>query len=300
MLIPKNLKIGDTIGILSTARKFTSEQLEFCVQVLNSWGFKVVIGSSINAEQHQFAGSDEVRTKNFQEFLDHPNIDAILCARGGYGTMRIIDQIDFSKFIQNPKWICGFSDVTVLHQHLQSMGIASIHSSMPSLFPNDLQHNTLLSLENALKGNELNYRVKINIDNLRIKNVEAQIIGGNLSLIYALQGSASDINTDGKILFIEDLDEYFYHIDRMMCSLDRAGKLKNLAALVVGGMTDMKDNSIPFGMNVNEIIHHYTKKYNYPVLFDFPAGHWEKNYAIRLGQIAKIEIKDDEYIFSQK
>ncbi len=300
MLIPKNLKIGDTIGILSTARKFTSEQLEFCVQVLNLWGFKVVIGSSINAEEHQFAGSDEVRTKNFQEFLDDPNIDAILCARGGYGTMRIIDHIDFSKFIQNPKWICGFSDVTVLHQHLQSMGIASIHSSMPSLFPTDLQHNTLLSLEKALKGNELNYQVKINIDNLRMKNVEAEIIGGNLSLIYALQGSASDINTDGKILFIEDLDEYFYHIDRMMCSLDRAGKLKNLAALVVGGMTDMKDNSIPFGMNVNEIIHHYTKKYNYPVLFDFPAGHWEKNYAIRLGQIAKIEIKDDEYIFSQK
>lgn len=300
MLIPKNLKIGDTIGILSTARKFNSEQLEFCVQLLNSWGFKVVIGSSINAEQHQFAGSDEVRTKNFQEFLDDPNIDAILCARGGYGTMRIIDLIDFSKFIQNPKWICGFSDVTVIHQHLQSMGIASIHSSMPSLFPIDLQHNTLLSLENALKGNELNYRVKINIDNLRMKNVEAEIIGGNLSLIYALQGSASDINTDGKILFIEDLDEYFYHIDRMMCSLDRAGKLKNLAALVIGSMTDMKDNSIPFGMNVNEIIHHYTKKYNYPVLFDFPAGHWEKNYAIRLGQIAKIEIKDDEYIFSQK
>ncbi len=300
MLTPKNLKIGDTIGILSTARKFTSEQLEFCTQILNTWGFKVVIGSSINAEEHQFAGSDQLRTDNLQAFIDDPNIDAILCARGGYGTMRIIDQIDFSKFIQNPKWISGFSDVTVLHQHLQSMGIASIHSSMPSLFPNDLQHNTLLSLENALKGNELNYRVKINIDNLRMKNVEAEIIGGNLSLIYALQGSASDINTDGKILFIEDLDEYFYHIDRMMCSLDRAGKLKNLAALVVGGMTDMKDNSIPFGMNVNEIIHHYTKKYNYPVLFDFPAGHWEKNYAIRLGQIAKIEIKDDEYIFSQK
>ncbi|MFN5706266.1 MAG: LD-carboxypeptidase [bacterium] len=300
MLTPKNLKIGDTIGILSTARKFTSEQLEFCTQILNTWGFKVVIGSSINAEEHQFAGSDQLRADNLQAFIDDPNIDAILCARGGYGTMRIIDQIDFSKFIQNPKWISGFSDVTVLHQHLQSMGIASIHSSMPSLFPNDLQHNTLLSLENALKGNELNYRVKINIDNLRMKNVEAEIIGGNLSLIYALQGSASDINTNGKILFIEDLDEYFYHIDRMMCSLDRAGKLKNLAALVVGGMTDMKDNSIPFGMNVNEIIHHYTKKYNYPVLFDFPAGHWEKNYAIRLGQIAKIEIKDDEYIFSQK
>jgi muramoyltetrapeptide carboxypeptidase len=300
MLIPNQLKIGDTIGILSTARKFTSEQLEFCVQLLNSWGFKVVIGASINAEEHQFAGADTLRAKNLQDFIDDPNINAILCARGGYGTMRIIDDIDFSKFINNPKWLCGFSDVTVLHQHLQTLGIASIHSSMPSLFPTDVNHTTLISLENALKGKELNYHVKISNDNLRMKNVEAEIIGGNLSLVYALQGSPSDIKTDGKILFIEDLDEYFYHIDRMMCSLDRAGKLKNLAALLVGGMTDMKDNSIPFGMNVPEIIHHYTKKYNYPVLFDFPAGHWEKNYAIRLGQVAKIEITNDEYIFSQK
>ncbi len=300
MLTPKNLKIGDTIGILSTARKFTSEQLEFCTQILNTWGFKVVIGSSINAEEHQFAGSDQLRADNLQAFIDDPNIDAILCARGGYGTMRIIDQIDFSKFIQNPKWICGFSDVTVLHQHLQNLGIASIHSSMPSLFPNNVEHITLKSLENALKGNELIYRVKISSDNLRMKNIDAEIVGGNLSLVYALQGSASDINTDGKILFIEDLDEYFYHIDRMMCSLDRAGKLKNLAALVVGGMTDMKDNSIPFGMNVPEIIHHYTQKYNYPVFFDFPAGHWENNFAIRLGTSAKIEIKNDEYIFTQK
>jgi muramoyltetrapeptide carboxypeptidase len=300
MLIPNQLKIGDTIGILSTARKFTSEQLEFCVQLLNSWGFKVVIGASINAEEHQFAGADTLRAKNLQDFIDDPNINAILCARGGYGTMRIIDDIDFSKFINNPKWLCGFSDVTVLHQHLQTLGIASIHSSMPSLFPTDVNHTTLISLENALKGKELNYHVKISNDNLRMENVEAEIIGGNLSLVYALQGSPSDIKTDGKILFIEDLDEYFYHIDRMMCSLDRAGKLKNLAALLVGGMTDMKDNSIPFGMNVPEIIHHYTKKYNYPVLFDFPAGHWEKNYAIRLGQVAKIEITNDEYIFSQK
>ncbi len=300
MLTPKNLKIGDTIGILSTARKFTSEQLEFCTQILNTWGFKVVIGSSINAEEHQFAGSDQLRADNLQAFIDDPNIDAILCARGGYGTMRIIDQIDFSKFIQNPTWICGFSDVTVLHQHLQNLGIASIHSSMPSLFPNNVEHITLKSLENALKGNDLIYRIKISSDNLRMKNIDAEIVGGNLSLVYALQGSTSDINTDGKILFIEDLDEYFYHIDRMMCSLDRAGKLKNLAALVVGGMTDMKDNSIPFGMNVPEIIHHYTQKYNYPVFFDFPAGHWENNFAIRLGTSAKIEIKNDEYIFTQK
>lgn len=300
MLIPKNLKIGDTIGILSTARKFTTEQLTFCTQVLNSWGFNVVIGSSIDAEEHQFAGSDQIRAKNLQDFIDDPTIDAILCARGGYGTMRIIDQIDFSRFKENPKWICGFSDVTVLHQHLQNMGIASIHSSMPSLFPTNLDHTTLKSLENALKGEELNYHVKINTENLRMQNVEAEIVGGNLSLVYALQGSASDINTEGKILFLEDLDEYYYHIDRMMCSLDRSGKLRNLSALLIGGMTDMKDNSITFGMNVPEIIKYYTEKYNYPVFFDFPSGHQENNYAIRLGAKTKINIIENEYIFTQQ
>lgn len=300
MRIPTYLKKGDTIGILSTARKMTEEQLSFAIDLIQNWGFKVKLGESIGAEEHQFAGSDEIRRKNLQDFIDDPSINAILCARGGYGTMRIIDQIDFSKFLENPKWICGFSDVTVLHEHLQSLGIASLHTAMPSLFPSISEHATLDSILKALVGEELSYTWEPNSQSIFPKNCEGEIVGGNLSLIYALQGSVSDINTDGKILFIEDLDEYYYHIDRMMCSLDRSGKLKNLKALLVGGMNDMKDNSIPFGMHTEEIILYYTRKYGYPVFFDFPCGHIEHNYAVKLGMKAKIIIDDNKLTFIQQ
>lgn len=300
MRIPTYLKKGDTIGILSTARKMNEEQLSFAIDLIRSWGFEVKIGESIGAEEHQFAGNDEIRRKNLQDFIDDPSVHAILCARGGYGTMRIIDQIDFSKFIDNPKWICGFSDVTVLHEHLQNMGIASLHTAMPSLFPTIQDHQTLISIEKALKGESLQYSWTPSIPSVFPKTVNAEIVGGNLSLIYALQGSPSDINTDGKILFIEDLDEYYYHIDRMMCSLDRSGKLKNLKALLVGGMSDMKDNSIPFGMKTEEIIKYYCLKYGYPIFFDFPCGHIEHNYAVKLGMNAEISFDGNELKFIQK
>jgi muramoyltetrapeptide carboxypeptidase len=299
MRIPTYLKKGDTIGILSTARKITEEQLSFAVQLIHSWGFNTRLGKSIGAEEHQFAGSDEIRKNNLQEFIDDPSIDAILCARGGYGTMRIIDEVDFSRFVQNPKWICGFSDVTVLHEHLQSLGVASLHTAMPSLFPSVADHPTLHSIEKALKGEALEYRWNINPNNINSQNIKAEVVGGNLSLVYALQGSVSDLNTDGKILFLEDLDEYYYHVDRMMCSLDRAGKLKNLKALLIGGMTDMKDNSIPFGMQTEEIILSYAKKYSYPVFFDFPCGHIEHNYAVKFGLEASIELDGAGLVFKQ-
>jgi muramoyltetrapeptide carboxypeptidase len=299
MRIPKYLKKGDTIGILSTARKINEEQLQFCINVLHAWGFQTRIGNTIGAEEHQFAGSDSIRRNNLQEFIDDPSIDAILCARGGYGTMRIIDEIDFSNFVQNPKWVCGFSDVTVLHEHLQSIGIASLHSAMPSLFPNIADHPTLHSIEKALKGDILEYYWDNSENNINQKNITGELVGGNLSLLYALQGSASDISTDGKILFLEDLDEYYYHVDRMMCSLDRGGKLKNLKALLIGGMTDMKDNSIPFGMQTEEIILHYVKKYNYPVFFNFPCGHIEHNYAVKLGVEARVEVDATGLVFKQ-
>lgn len=299
MRIPTYLKKGDTIGILSTARKMTEEQLRFAIDVIQGWGFKVKLGESIGAEEHQFAGADEIRRKNLQDFMDDPSIHAILCARGGYGTMRIIDEIDFSKFIENPKWICGFSDVTVLHEHLNTLGIASLHTAMPSLFPTVADHPTLHSIEKALKGETLDYQWTPNTPSIFPKNCSGELVGGNLSLIFALQGSVSDINTDGKILFIEDLDEYYYHIDRMMCSLDRSGKLKNLKALLVGGMSDMKDNSIPFGMQTEEIILYYTRKYGYPIFFDFPCGHIEHNYAVKLGMNAEIIVEGDKLKFIQ-
>jgi muramoyltetrapeptide carboxypeptidase len=300
MQIPPYLKKGDTIGLLSTARKIDAQQLESTVAMLEGWGLNVRLGASIGASEHQFAGDDALRAANFQQFIDDDSIQAILCARGGYGTMRMIDRVDFGKFRVQPKWICGFSDVTILHTHLNSaLGIASIHSSMPSLFPADLKgHAVTESLRRALFGEELKYVYPLEGSH-RTGAVKGIVAGGNLSLLYAAQGSVSDLRTDGCILFIEDLDEYLYHIDRMMISLDRAGKLKNLRALIVGGMSDMKDHTIPFGRNAEEIIWELASKYDYPVCFNFPAGHIENNCAIRFGQEATLQITGETVTFIQ-
>jgi muramoyltetrapeptide carboxypeptidase len=299
MLIPPGLKKGDNIGIVSTARAFSEKQLGYCVELINSWGYNAYLGESIDSEEFQFAGSDELRARDLQRFIDEPDIHAILCARGGYGTMRILDKIDFTALRKNPKWICGFSDVTALHEHLNSIGIASIHSSMPSLFPEKYNHPTLLSLEAALSGQPLLYQFDRHASNKKLKSFEGELVGGNLSLIYALQGSVSDIDTNGKILFIEDLDEYLYHIDRMIVSLDRAGKLRNLKGLLVGGMTSMKDNENPFGYSVEEIILQHCEKYNFPIVFDFPSGHIEHNYALKFGMNASVETIENQVIFKQ-
>ena len=298
MHIPRNLKKGDTIGILSTARKINAAALQFTINLLESWGLKVVLGSSIGLAHHQFAGTAEQRLANFQEFLDADNIAAILCARGGYGTMQIIDDINWDHFLKNPKWICGFSDVTVLHSHLSAMGVASIHSSMPSLFPKEIDHETLHSMRRALMGESNEISFPVSAFN-KAGNAEGNLVGGNLSLIYALQGSDSDIDTNGKILFLEDLDEYLYHIDRMMISIDRAGKLKGLKGLLIGGMTAMKDHEIPFGSTVEEIILRVCKKYNFPIYFNFPAGHLDFNFALKLQCPVKITCKNDRVHFQQ-
>ncbi len=298
MLIPRNLKKGDTVGILSTARKINADALHFTIEMLQNWGLKVKLGNSIGAEENQFAGTDQVRLQNLQEFMDDESVHAILCARGGYGTVRIIDGLNFERFLKNPKWICGFSDVTVIHSHLNRLGVASIHSSMPSLFPKNMEHETLYSLQRALMGEENNCSFNMHPKN-KNGNAEGQLVGGNLSLIFSLQGSESDIDTNGKILFLEDLDEYLYHMDRMMISLDRSGKLKGLKALVIGGMTAMRDNEVPFGYSIEDIILTYTNKYNFPVYFDFPSGHLEYNFALKMGCNCKFEMKENTINFQQ-
>lgn len=298
MHIPSYLKKGDTVGILSTARKINEESLYFTAEVLRSWGLHVKLGNTIGAEDHQFAGTDVLRAADLQAFLADDSVQAILCARGGYGTVRIIDEVDFGAFIQKPKWICGFSDVTVLHNHLQQLRVASIHSSMPSLFPKDKHHPTLQSLHDALFGKDLKYEFPVHPLS-RPADVDGLLTGGNLSILYALQGSVSAVDTTAKILFLEDLDEYLYHVDRMMIALDRAGKLSNLKAMIIGGMTAMKDNEVPFGQNAEEIILHYAAKYNYPVFFGFPAGHTEHNYALKLGTHCHLRVHKDSITFQQ-
>lgn len=290
MLIPPFLKPGDSIGICATARKIDKETLEPAIEILEQWGLKVVLADNIYLSHHQYAGTDLERAKGIQQLINRTDLQAIIVARGGYGTVKIIDKLDFEPLKTNPKWFCGYSDITVLHSHLHSNHqLATIHSTMPINFK--VNEEALLSLKTALFGGELTYTFNINPFN-RAGKARGKIVGGNLSLLYALSGTSSDIDTSGKILFMEDLDEYLYHVDRMMMQLKRSGKLKNLAGLLVGGFTEMKDNAVPFGMNAYEIIKEAVKEYQYPVCFDFPAGHQDLNKAIYFGMESSLLVAD--------
>jgi len=299
MISPPYLKRGDSIGIVATARKISREELEFDFEKFNEWGLKAVLGKNIYESCNQYAGTDEQRASDFQQMLNDATIKAIIIARGGYGTIRIIDEIDFSSFIKHPKWIIGYSDVTALHSHIpRQFGIETLHAAMPLNFPSDGKDNSaLVSLKKALFGEKISYDISSTAFN-KFGKTEGILIGGNLSLLYALAGTPSDINTSGKILFIEDLDEYLYHIDRMMMQLKRSGKLKNLAGLVVGGMTEMKDNTIPFGKTAYEIIAEAVAEYSYPVCYKFPAGHIEDNRALIIGRKVCLDVSQNKTILS--
>ncbi len=291
MVTPPYLATGDTVGIISTARKITTAELETFLKMLESWGLNYVLGKSINAESDQFAGNDNIRSEDLQQFLDDSKISAIWCARGGYGTVRIIDRLDFSKFRKNPKWIIGYSDVTVLHSHIHTFNIETLHANMAM----ELENKTIAtrdSVKEVLFGK--NYRIDMAIQANRLNrkgNAKGILTGGNLSLLYSLIGSPSAIETKGKILFIEDLDEMLYHIDRMMQNFKRNMLLKDLAGLIVGGMSDMRDNTIPFGKTAEEIILEAVAEYSYPVCFNFPAGHINDNRALILGREVTLKVE---------
>jgi muramoyltetrapeptide carboxypeptidase len=289
MTSPAYLKKGDKIGVIAPARKISKAELEYAVGLFNSWGLEVVFGKNLFNEEHQFSGSDEERASDLQEMLNDHSINAVISARGGYGTIRIIDKIDWTAFRKQPKWIIGYSDITVLHSHIHNCGIETLHATMPVNFSKNSEATE--TLRKALFGEKLSYEVESHPLN-RKGNAEGQLVGGNLSLLYALTGSISDIDTTDKILFIEDLDEYLYHVDRMMMNLKRSGKLSGLAGLIVGGMTDMKDNSIPFGKTAEEIIMDAVKEYDYPVCFNFPAGHVDRNLALIMGKELGLEVEN--------
>jgi len=260
------------------------------IALLESWGLEVILGETVTASYHQFAGDDALRARDMQHFLDDDSIKAIIAARGGYGTIRIIDRLDFTRFGQNPKWMVGFSDITVLHAHIwANYGLQSIHGQMPITIP-DASATSLKTLKNALFGHAVNYDFKSHTDN-KEGNAEGILIGGNLSLLIAMLGSASDYSYDDKILFIEDVGEYLYSTDRMLRTLKRAGKLSNLAGLIVGGFTEVKDNDIPFGQTVEQIVMEVVKEYNYPVCFDFPAGHIPDNRALIFGRTLNLSVQ---------
>jgi muramoyltetrapeptide carboxypeptidase len=291
IIIPPYLKPGDNIGIVATARKVFRINMEESAKIMEGWGFKVKFGKNLFGDVNQYSGTDEERAEDLQTMLDDPEIKAVISARGGYGTMRIIDRLDFTEFKKHPKWVVGYSDITVLHSHIHcNCHVATLHATMPINFKLDLFSTE--SLRKALMGIPQEYKTT---NDTSVKNregkTEGMLVGGNLSLLYALLHSDSDIDTEGKILFIEDLDEYLYHIDRMVLSLKRAGKFRGLKGLIVGGMNQMKDNEIPFGKNAEEIIEEHIAEYNFPVCYGFPAGHETKNYALPLGKMISLNVE---------
>lgn len=277
MKTPEYLKKGSKIALVAPARKIGRDEIAAAVKWIEEKDFEAVYDDRLFAEYHQLAGNDDFRASVLQEYLDRDDIDAILCVRGGYGTIRIVDKLDFTKFVKHPKWIVGYSDVTVLHAKMQQLGYQSIHGTMAINF----EKNTKEALETLYKA--LVGKHQTDGEFLATLGMTGQVVGGNLSVLYSMLGSDLFPETDGKILFIEDLDEYLYHIDRMMMGLKRAGKLANLKALLVGAFTDMHDNTIPFGMTAKEIIFEKVKEYGYPVIWDYPAGHIDDNRTIIFG-----------------
>ena len=287
---PAFLKAGDIIGITAPAGYITSEEIRSAVQKMESWGYKIQIGETIDKRDFTFGGTDEERTKDFQQMLDDPKIKAIMCARGGYGVVRIIDKLNWEKFKAKPKWIIGFSDVTVFHSHLnKNFGIASIHSKMCNSFPDDwslaepIQIETIEAIQLALSGKKMKYTVTPNPQN-KLGTADGVLIGGNLKMLETLAGTKSDINTAGKILFVEDTGEYMYNVDRMFWNLKRTGKLSQLKGLIVGGFKiKVDEDSDDFGKTLQDVVLEKVKAYHYPVCFDFPVGHQRNNYALKCG-----------------
>jgi len=288
-ITPPYLKKGDRIAITCPAKKLP-RPMDDAVKLLQNWGLEVVLGETVNASFHQFAGDDDLRARDLQKFINDDNIKAIIAARGGYGTVRMIDKVDFGNLKLHPKWIVGFSDITVLHSHVfANLQLQSIHGQMPVNIT-DASASSLETLRRALFGEEIVYDYH-SLEENRAGDAEGTLVGGNLSLLVSVLNSVSDFSYDNKILFIEDVGEYYYSVDRMLHTLKRAGKLDKLAGLIVGGFTDMKDNDIPFGQTIQQIVMNLVKEYNYPVGFNFPAGHVPDNNALILGKMLQLSVK---------
>lgn len=297
MIQPEYLKPGDKIGVIAPSRKVTPADIEHGIEQLRKSGFEIILSKNLFGENNQYSGTDNERAADLQSMIDDHSVKAIVCARGGYGALRIIDDVDLSPLVDEPKWLIGFSDFTAFHSLAHTnIGIETIHANMLVNFQqhcfNQGSYDTLLK---ALTGEPLEYEWQT-ADAQKTLNrngsITAEIVGGNLSLLYASLATATDLDCLGKILFIEDIEEYLYHIDRMMVTLKRTGKLENIAALIVGGMTNMFDNKIPYGKSAEEIIHEQTKEFSFPLVFGFPAGHTPQNMALILGREVELQVGD--------
>lgn len=306
-LMPSYLQPGDTIGITAPAGHITLEEITPAIRIMESWGFKIRAGSTVNKRDFSFGGTDTERQQDLQAMLDDPSIKAIMCARGGYGSARIIDQLNFSNFIQYPKWLIGFSDITVLHCHINRLfGIATLHSKMCNSFPDDFSkaepvvQETILSIKQALTGQRMQYSLPADPNN-RIGTASGVLIGGNLSMIQSIAATNSEPNTIGKILFLEEVGEYMYNLDRMLNNLQRSHKLDNLAGLIIGGFNRLKpdDPGEEFGRTVADIVMEKVKDCTYPVCFNFPVGHQKNNYALKCGVMHKLDVQKDNVILNE-
>ncbi|MFB6455065.1 LD-carboxypeptidase [Chitinophaga sp. Hz27] len=297
-IIPPYLKPGDTIGITCPAGYCPRPDLDASLRIIESWGFKVRLGSTVGLRDFTFGGTDQQRAADFQEMLDNPEINAILCARGGYGCARLLDKLNYDKFVKRPKWIIGFSDITAFHCQVNNkLNVASLHSKMTNSFPDDFRtadpvvQDTITSIYNALTGQKMSYKGIVQLSN-RPGKATAQVIGGNLAVIQSMNSTQSEVMTDGKILFLEEVSEYLYNIDRMLGTLERSGKFKNLAGLIVGGFNKIRpdDPGEEFGRTVQNMVLDRVKDYKYPVCFDFPIGHQRNNYAIKCNMVHTLEV----------
>ena len=294
MIAPLPLKPGDKIGLIAPSRKINSGDLDEFSEMISEWGYQIVYGQNLYGEHHQFAGKDDERAEDFLQMVKDPEIKAILTVRGGYGSVRILEMLDVKSIKKNPKWIIVYSDITVFHSFYNKViECETIHAAMPVNFTRESRNNpSWQKLWGVLRGDMTGYEIPTHELN-RLGKTTGMLVGGNLSVLFSLRGTLCDLETDGKILFIEDLDEYLYHVDRMMMNLKISGKLKGLKGLIIGGMTQMKDNTIPFGKSAYEIIADAVNDYNYPVAFNFQAGHCDPNFPLILGRNIVLEVKNN-------
>ncbi len=299
---PSFLKKGDTIGITCPAGYMAAEKAQTCIDTLQQWGYEVMVGKTLgSASENYFSGTDEERLHELQAMLDDKHIRAILFGRGGYGMSRIIDKLNFKKFLQHPKWLIGFSDITVLHAHVFShYGITTLHAPMAAAF-NDggAGGEYVQSLQRALEGKKAKYTVSVHPNNKKGK-AAARLVGGNLALLSNITGTKSDFNPKKCILFMEDIGEYLYSIDRMLQQLKRSGKLKGLAGIIFGGFTDMKDTERPFGKSIDEILKEIVEEYDYPVCYHFPVSHGKENYALKVGGYYELNVGSEKVVLKER
>lgn len=300
MIIPPYLQKGSTIGITCPAGAVNSEEMQPMFAQLEAWGFNLKIGKTIGTSFNKFSATDADRLADLQSMLDDDAIEAVFFGRGGYGVVRILDQIDFTQFKQKPKWLLGYSDITAFHSHLNNqMKISSIHAHMGGGYkPNDFDALSTQSIFDVITGKPIQYVIPAHAMN-RVGVAKGELVGGNLALLSDLVGTDSDIYTQGKILFIEDIGEYKYNIDRMLWQLLRAGKLSQLAGLIVGGFTDTQDNPVPFGMTEYEIVWEKIKDFSFPVCFDFPVGHQARNMALKVGMHYHLAIENNQVVLEE-